>query len=118
MPPVTTASGDGSEARRAEGVGVDVMAAMTAAPATEAARPAGVTAPDDPAGRGAPVTIERGCWREREPISVAQVSAAAAATAPAKPVVSKRLVPGDALDEASAKRVATPPLAKTCTASR
>ncbi len=83
MPPAITASGGGSEARRAEGVGVDVIAAMKAAPAAEAARPAGVTAPEEPAGRGTQVTIERGCWREREPISVAQVSAAAAAMAPA-----------------------------------
>src|SRR3954465_9325574 len=115
MPPAKTGSGGGSVSRYELGVGVDITATTMAAPAAEAATPTGVTAPEEPAGIVAQGTIDRGGWPERGPISVAQVSAAAAATAPAKPVLSSRMVPGDVLAESRARSAATPPFARTCT---
>jgi hypothetical protein len=56
--------------------------------------------------------------RERDPISVAQVSAVAVATAPPNPAMSSERVHSRVNNDANAMSAATPPLAMTCTASR
>lgn len=78
------------------------------------AQPSGVTPPDAPGGSGRPLTIERGGAAARTPISLAQVSAAAAARAPS---AAERPGPHPAAPRASAP-AATPPFASTWTASR
>src|SRR5215216_2334924 len=65
--------------------GADAIPAMSAAPIADAVRPATVTPPDAPGAIDRNVTIDRGRVRERDPISVAQVSAIAVATAPPNP---------------------------------
>ena len=67
-----------------------MTAAIEAAPAAEAKRPAQLTPPDVPTGTGLPVTIERGRRLARDPISVAQVSAVAVASAPPNPESTSR----------------------------
>ncbi len=91
---------------------------MSAAPTADAARPATVTPPDAPGAVGRNVRIDRGRARERDPISVAQVSAVAVATAPPNPAMKSERIRLRVSDDASAKTAATPPLAITCTASR
>jgi hypothetical protein len=59
--------------------------AIVAAPNADAARPAAVTPPDAPGTTARQDAIERGVCPERDPISVAHVSAVAAATAPPNP---------------------------------
>ena len=56
---------------------------MKIAPAKPAKVPIHVTAPDVPAGTTFPVVMSLGEWLASVPISVAQVSAVAAAMAPA-----------------------------------
>src|SRR2546426_6374651 len=77
---------------------------MTSAPATPPAVPSAVIPPEAPRVTRAPVVIRRGANGEKAPSSVAQVSAAAAASAPA------------VTDQAphSAASAATPPFAMTC----
>lgn len=58
---------------------------MVTAPANEASRPRGVTAPDVPGGTGRKVVMCTGQKVLRDPISVAQVSAVAAARQPVNP---------------------------------
>ena len=65
---------------------------MSAAATADAARPATVTPPDAPGSVGCNVRIDRGWVPERDPISVAQVSAAAVATAPPNPAMSSERV--------------------------
>ena len=91
---------------------------MSAAPTADAARPATVTPPDAPGTVGRNVRIDLGRVRERDPISVAQVSAVAVATAPPNPAMSSERIRPWVSDDASARIAATPPLAITCTASR
>src|SRR6266566_9800990 len=78
-------------------------AAIKAAPAIPPTVPTSVIPPSVPAGTGLPVVISRGGLREYRPISVAHVSAVAAASAPANA----------AQLPASAASAATPPFAKT-----
>src|SRR2546428_5493988 len=82
--------------------------ARTSAPATPPAVPSAVIPPDAPRVTRAAVVISRGANGEKAPSSVAQVSAAAAASAPA------------ATDQAphSAATAATPPFATTWRAVR
>src|SRR5947208_2571919 len=82
--------------------------AMSAAPTTPPADPSTVIPPEVPRDTSAPVVISRGGTREKDPISVAQVSAVAAAKAP----VATAHMP------ASAASAATPPLATTWRAVR
>src|SRR5688500_7537773 len=58
----------------------DARPAMSPAPTADALRPATVTPPDAPGTVGRSVRIDRGREPERDPISVAQVSAVAVAT--------------------------------------
>src|SRR6267142_784369 len=80
-----------------------VNAAISPAPTTPPAVPRSVIPPSVPAGTGVPLVIRRGGVRECLPISLAQVSAVAAAIAPANP----------AQLPAKAASAATPPLAST-----
>src|SRR5437763_13505265 len=81
---------------------------MGAAPATPPADPSAVIPPEAPLVTRAPLVISRGGNGENDPISVAQVSAVAAASAPV------------ATDHAplSAATAATPPFATTWRAVR
>ena len=81
---------------------------MTAAPSTPPAVPGGVMPPDAPRGTGTQLVMSRGGVGEKTPISVAQVSAVAAARPPAK----------TGHQPARAATAATPPLANTCAAVR
>src|ERR1700678_3112717 len=92
----------------------DAHNATTAAPAIEAPVPAAVIPPDKPVATRRNVKIERGGWEDNTPISVAHVSAAAAANAPAKAAANAALP----CDANSAQTAATPPLANTSRASR
>src|SRR5690606_12748204 len=74
-----------------------------------------VTPPDVPAGTLRPVVMSLGVARLSSPISVAQVSAVAAAIAPANAGKSAR---SGRSPWSAAIAVATPPFASTCTASR
>jgi hypothetical protein len=74
-----------------------------------------VTPPESPVGIGRSVRIERGCRRASVPISVAHVSAVAAAYAP--PNANAQRGSWVAL-QASAQSVAIAPFARTCPASR
>jgi len=76
---------------------------MTAAPTRPPAVPSGVIPPDTPRGTARRLVIRRGGVGENAPISVAQVSAVAAASAPA----NAGQLP------ASAASAATPPFATT-----
>src|SRR5207248_8666653 len=82
--------------------------AITSAPATAPIVPRAVMPPDVPRVTRRPDVMRRGAKGEKAPISVAQVSAAAAAIAPAAAVHAP----------SSAATVATPPLATTCRALR
>src|SRR5690242_19203730 len=82
--------------------------AIITAPAMPPAVPRVVIPPDVPAGTGAPVVRSRGGMGENAPISVAQVSAVAAARAPANA----------GQPPAIAATAATPPLARTWRAVR
>ncbi len=69
------------------------------APPSDASDPLTVTPPDVPAGTARPDSASRGTRREPEPSSVAQVSAAAAASAPAAnavPITRSTLPPANA----------------------
>src|SRR5687768_2451272 len=88
--------------------------ATNAAPASPPALPSNVTPPDVPVGSGRPVVIDRGELSARVPISVAHVSAAAAARAPAPTTVQAADTWRSDISAAKAKR---PPFARTCTAS-
>ena len=66
---------------------------MSAAATADAARPATVTPPDAPGAVGWSVRIDRGWAPERDPISVAQVSAAAVANGSAEPGEEQRAGP-------------------------
>src|SRR5215204_3467331 len=91
---------------------------MSAAPTADAMRPATVTPPDAPGAVGRIVRIDRGCVCERDPISVAHVSAVAVDTAPPNPAKSNERLCSGANEDAKARAAATPPFAMTCTASR
>src|ERR1041385_8368671 len=82
--------------------------AMNAAPANPPSVPTSVIPPSVPAGTRLQVVISLGSVDERPPISVAQVSAFAVASAPANQVQLP--------DKAAS--AATPPLAMTCRAFR
>src|SRR6267143_1115848 len=82
--------------------------AINPAPATPPIVPRSVIPPSVPAETERPLVIRRGGVRECLPISLAQVSAVAAARAPANP----GQLP------ASAARAATPPFARTCRSFR
>src|SRR3989475_467292 len=82
--------------------------AIITAPAAPPSEPKTVIPPDVPRGTCRPLVMSRGAKGEKAPISVAQVSAAAAASAPA--------AIGHALN--SAATAATPPFASTCRAVR
>jgi len=88
----------------------------TNAPASAAAVPAALTAPDSPERARFQSVIRRGFRPQSEPISVAQVSAFAVASAPSIATSTiwfpgKRPVP-------TAANAAIPPFASTCDASR
>ena len=85
------------------------------APAISASVPGNVIPPESPAATGRNVRIERGGRRASVPISVAHVSAVAAAYAPANANAQRTSWVGT---QATAHAVATPPLASTCNASR
>lgn len=87
--------------------------ATTQAPASCASVPGSVMPPERPVATGLNVRIERGVCRANVPISVAHVSADAAANAPAKAIAYC----GFHID-ATAQTVAIPPLAMTCRKSR
>src|SRR5688572_33034517 len=70
--------------------------------------------PEAPGGTTRPVTIDRGGEGDRTPISLAQVSAAAAARAPSAAARPRRQPPADA----ASATAAIPPFASTWTASR
>src|SRR5207237_3600671 len=103
--PATSAADPGAVPR---GVSTRANQAMTTAPATPPSVPSAVIPPDVPRVTRRPEVRRRGGMGESAPISVAHVSAAAAAIAPA------------AADHApnSAATAATPPLASTCRAVR
>src|SRR5439155_8646189 len=83
-------------------------AAIATAPATPPAVPSAVIPPDAPRVTRSHVVTSRGATGEHEPISVAQVSAVAAAIAPA----------AAGQEPARAAAAATPPFASTCRAFR
>src|SRR5437667_5077583 len=83
-------------------------AAITSAPTTPPAVPLAVIPPDAPRLTRAPVVMRRGANGEKAPSSVAQGSAAAAASAPG----ATHQAPN------SAATAATPPFAMTCRAVR
>jgi hypothetical protein len=87
---------------------IQVKPPMTAAPSTPPAVPKKVIPPLAPVATEAPVVMRRGGAEERVPISVAHVSAAAAASAPANA----------GQDPSSAATAATPPFATTWRALR
>src|SRR5207302_312240 len=82
--------------------------AIVAAPATPPSVPSAVIPPDVPRVTRRPDVMRRGGKGENAPISVAHVSAAAAAIAPAAAAHAPN----------SAATAATPPLASTCRADR
>src|SRR5947209_7641124 len=88
---------------------------IQSAPPISAAVPAGVIPPDMPVENGRKVTMDRGVCRASVPISVAHVSAVAAAYAPANASAQRRSC---ANAKPTAHAVATPPFASTCNASR
>src|SRR5258708_39649867 len=92
------------------GTGPSVVAsvAISSPPPTPPAVPSTVIPPDVPAGPGAPVVPSRGATGENAPISVAQVSAVAAARAPANA----------GQPPANAAAAAAPPFARTWRAVR
>ena len=92
----------------------DATTATQSAPAISALVPRNVTPPESPVSVGRNVRIETGRRRASVPISVAHVSADAAANAPAKAALNGAL----ALRAATAHSVATPPFARTCHAVR
>src|SRR5688500_6673845 len=94
---------------------ISMVAAMAAAPATPPSVPAAVMAPDVPGAASLPLRIERGRPPSEMPVSVDQVSAAAAAIAPA-PAASQVTEP--VAIQAIAASANTPPLDITCSASR
>ena len=88
---------------------------MNAAPPTDATDPARVIPPEVPAGTRLPETMDRGTPPKSVPSSVAQVSAADAASAPI-PTASQI---GDWDTRlANAAAVKSPPFATTCHTSR
>jgi hypothetical protein len=107
-PSTTAANGTGHRASAAP-------AAMNSAPPRLAIVPIRLTPPEVPAGTGWPETIERGLRPASVPISVAQVSAADAASAPIPTAYHARVCESMYAIAASAY---TPPLARTCLASR
>ena len=84
---------------------------MSAAPTADAVSPSTVTPPDAPGTVGRNVRIDRGRARERDPISVAQVSAVAVATAPPNPAMKSDWIRLRVSDDANAKTAATLPRA-------
>jgi hypothetical protein len=86
---------------------------MNNAPATAAALPAPVIAPDVPASAGRPVVIMRGGALLSTPISVAHVSAVAAASAPVQAENRAAARWASVCGYARASSAATPPLAST-----
>ena len=108
-PPSTTAvNGAGQRANAAP-------AAMNSAPPILASVPITLTPPEVPAGTLRPETIETGLWPVSVPISVAQVSAADAASAPIPTAYHVGVCDSMYAIAASAY---TLPLARTCLASR
>src|SRR5207302_1908005 len=103
--PATSAADPGAVPR---GVRAWANQAMVTAPATPPSVPRAVMPPDVPRVTRRPDVMRRGAKGEKAPISVAHVSAAAAAIAPAAAVHAP----------SSAATVATPPLATTCRALR
>lgn len=89
------------------------VAAMTAAPSRPPEVPRTVMPPEVPGATFAPLVMSRGGVALRPPISVDQVSAAAAATAPANATTNAGWSPAS-----NAHPAATPPLAKTCAGRR
>src|ERR671938_89793 len=85
------------------------------APAAVASKPGAETPPDVPAGTACQLVMRRGGAAARVPISVPQVSAAEAASAPA-PSTDQPLQ--GATTEDTAARANIPPLARTWAASR
>src|SRR2546422_2689134 len=104
--PAPTRTADPGAAPR--GSTTKARAAIAIAPATPPAVPSAVIPPDAPRVTGSQVVKSRGGTGENEPISVAQVSAAAAAIAPA----------AAGQEPARAAAAATPPFASTCRAFR
>src|SRR4051812_32920710 len=90
-------------------------AEMNSAPAMAAAVPAIVTPPDVPTGTGLSERMDTGAARDSVPISVARVSAADAARAPAPTAYQAGELHARC---ATAARTNSPPLATTCQASR
>ena len=95
-------------------------AVMTDAPSNAPAVPHAVTPPEEPAGTRRHDMIRRGSPPSHVPISVDQLSAAAAESAPAPATAAHaagRPSPRVTM-LASAAKANTPPLASTCQASR
>src|SRR3954454_3777993 len=88
---------------------------MSSAPAALPTVPGTETAPDMPASTGRSVVIIRGDRPLQDPISVAQVSAAAAASAAANPAYQIEFGLSQLI---TTNRSGSPPFAITCTASR
>lgn len=87
----------------------------SSAPPAAPAQPRTVTPPDTPGSTTRRPISVRGCWRADEPISVAHVSAAAAASEPDSHASARRSPTRAAVNAVSA---ATLPFARTCPASR
>ncbi|MDB4882198.1 MAG: hypothetical protein JWL95_964 [Gemmatimonadetes bacterium] len=92
--------------------------ATNAAPAIMASVPTTVTPPELPGGTGRVVSSERGVPPYSVPISVAQVSAAAAARAPSAASESVMASLSAVSTERRTHAAKMPPLAMTCVASR
>src|SRR5690606_19990053 len=90
--------------------------ARTSAPAAPPSVPSQVTPPEVPAGSARPVSSERGILLDSPPISVAILSAVAAASAPH--AAHHHMSDSGWYSQMNAHAVNTPPLATTCSASR
>ena len=106
MPPAKTGKNARGTSRRA-------ARATNSAPTISASVPWNVTPPERPVAMRSRVKIERGRPRASVPISVAHVSAAAAANAPANAGTNRA-----SRKLASAHNAAMPPFATTCMPSR
>ncbi len=108
-PPAATAT----NAERSRGRSQSAKVASAMDPAIAARVPTTVTAPEAPGCRGLSVRIDLGVRPKRMPISLAQVSAVAAAKAPAKANGAQKKS-----EVAAAARAGMAPLAMTCRAPR